>query len=186
MLARLMESQKVAVFRTKVQDKDNHLYDVEVHCRNLTVSSEAPDKATYIAIFPNTTERNKYENQLKTARDEAIEANKAKSQFLASMSHELRTPLNGVIGMTQLLEATELTSIQAEYLAACRTSGETLLTVIGDVLDFSKMEAGKLEETQLIPFVESIVQAASLQQKSQQIDLAKLCRSASKPGCHGR
>ena len=175
MLARLMDSQKVSVFRTKVQDRDNHLFDVEVHCRNLTVS-EAPDKATYIAIFPNTTERNKYENQLETARDEAIEANKAKSQFLASMSHELRTPLNGVIGMTQLLEATELTSIQADYLAACRASGETLLTVIGDVLDFSKMEAGKLElapkETQLIPFVESIVQATSLEKKTQQIDLA--------------
>ena len=175
MLVEAMHSQEVAVFRTTIQHKNNHLLNVEVHCRNLAVS-DTQEKATFIAIFPDLTERNKYENQLKKARDEAIEADKAKSQFLASMSHELRTPLNGVIGMTQLLESTELTSIQADYLAACRTSGETLLTVIGDVLDFSKMEAGKLEldpqETKLIPFVESIVQSTSLQEKTQSIDLA--------------
>ena len=175
MLAQTMSSQEVAIFPTKIQGKNNRSQDVEVHSRNLAVSN-IPEKATHIAIFPDTTERNKYENQLKNARDEAIEANKAKSQFLASMSHELRTPLNGVIGMTQLLASTELTSIQADYLAACRTSGETLLTVIGDVLDFSKMEACKLElapqETELIPFIESIVQATSLQQKTQSIDLA--------------
>jgi len=92
------------------------------------------------------------------------------------MSHELRTPLNGVIGMTQLLERTELTPTQADYLGACRTSGETLLTVIGDVLDFSKMEAGKLElnpeATELIPFIEHIVRATSLQQATRHVDLA--------------
>lgn len=175
MLAETMSSQEVAVFRTQIQTKSGCSKDVEVHSRNLAVS-EDPVKATFIAVFPDTTARNQYEKQLKDARDEAIKANKAKSRFLASMSHELRTPLNGVIGMTQLLEATELTPVQADYLAACRTSGETLLTVIGDVLDFSKMEAGKLkldpQETELIPFVENIVQATSLQQKTRHIDLA--------------
>ena len=174
MLSLAMDSQEVAVFRTKILDKDKRSQDVEVHCRNLTKSND-PAKATYIAIFPDITERNKYENELKNARDEAIQANEAKSRFLAAMSHELRTPLNGVIGMTQLLENTDLTSTQADYLASCRTSGETLLTVIGDVLDFSKMEAGKLElesrETELIPFIENILRATSLQQKAQHIDL---------------
>ena len=175
MLGRAMDSQEIAVFRTKVQGRDDRTQNVEVHCRNLTASND-PSKATYIAIFPDISAQNKYENQLKNARDEAIKANEAKSRFLAAMSHELRTPLNGVIGMTQLLEGTELTPIQADYISACRTSGETLLTVIGDVLDFSKMEAGKLEleprETELIPFIENIVRATSLQQQTNQIDLA--------------
>ena len=174
-LVQTMNSQEVAVFPTTLTTKSNEFLNIEVHCRNLTVSQD-PEQATYIAIFPDITARSKYENQLKKARDEAIEANNAKSRFLASMSHELRTPLNGVIGMTQLLECTDLTSNQADYLAACRTSGETLLTVIGDVLDFSKMEAGKLEldpqQTELIPFVENIVRASSLQQRTRHIDLA--------------
>ena len=173
-LVQTMRNQTVSIFPTKVSTKDLKELDVEVHCRNLG-ASEDPDKATYIAIFPDVTERIKYENELKEARDEAIKANKSKSQFVAAMSHELRTPLNGVIGMTQLLESTELTPTQADYLAACRTSGETLLTVIGDVLDFSKMEAGKLElelqETKLIPFIENVVRATNLQQGTRHVDL---------------
>ena len=175
MLVHTMNSQQVSVFETKICTKDNRTVDVEVHCRNL-LKSEDPDKATYITVFPDLTARIKQANELKEARDEAIKANKAKSRFVASMSHELRTPLNGVIGMTQLLENTDLTPTQADYLAACRTSGETLLTVIGDVLDFSKMEAGKLElkaqETKLIPFVENVVRATSLQQGTRHVDLA--------------
>ena len=175
MLLRVMKTREVAVFPTQVVTRDDQHLDVEVHSRILT-PSEDPEKAEYIAIFPDITARNQHEKELEQARDAAIEANKAKSRFLASMSHELRTPLNGVIGMTQLLERTELTPTQADYLGACRTSGETLLTVIGDVLDFSKMEAGKLElnpeETELIPFVEHIVRATSLQQATRHVELA--------------
>ena len=175
MMRQVMETQQVAVFQTEVTTKDDHQVAVEVHSRNLT-RSEEPEKAKYIAVFPDITARHKHEKELEQARDEAIEASKAKSRFLASMSHELRKPLNGVIGMTQLLERTDLTPVQADYLAECRTSGEHMLTVIGDVLDFSKMEAGKLElkseETELIPFIEHIVRAASLQQETRHVDLA--------------
>ena len=175
MLLQVMRTGEVAVFRTEVFTRDEQRIDVEVHSRILT-PSEDPEKAKYIAVFTDITARNQHEKDLELARDEAIEANKAKSRFLASMSHELRTPLNGVIGMTQLLERTELTPTQADYLGACRTSGETLLTVIGDVLDFSKMEAGKLElnpeETELIPFIEHIVRATSLQRATRHVDLA--------------
>ncbi len=79
------------------------------------------------------------------ARDAALAAGTAKGDFLATMSHELRTPLNAVIGMAGLLADTEMTPDQRERLDVIRASGETLLTLIGDILDVSKIEAGKLE-----------------------------------------
>jgi len=79
------------------------------------------------------------------ARADALEASRLKSEFVASMSHELRTPLNGVVGMTGLLRNTELDDVQERYVSALAVSSEALLGVIGDVLDFSKLESGHLE-----------------------------------------
>lgn len=175
MLLKTMQLKQLTVFPTKIQTQDKRELDVEVHCRNLT-ASDVPEKSTYITVFPDVTERNQYERELREARDEAIKANDAKSKFVAAMSHELRTPINGVIGMTQLLASTELTPTQADYLAACRSSGETLLAAIEDVLDFSQMEASKLklepQPTKLIPFIENILRATSLQQGTPDVDLA--------------
>jgi signal transduction histidine kinase/CheY-like chemotaxis protein len=84
-------------------------------------------------------------NDLTDARDAAQEANLVKSQFLANMSHEIRTPLNGVLGMAQVLATSELSPTQAEQIDVIQKSGATLLSVLNDLLDLSKIEAGRME-----------------------------------------
>ena len=93
----------------------------------------------------NITHRKLAERALVQAKDEAESATRAKSAFLATMSHEIRTPLNGVLGMAQAMAADDLSPVQRERLDDVRQSGESLLAILNDVLDLSKIEAGKLE-----------------------------------------
>ncbi|MDL2209232.1 response regulator [Desulfovibrio sp. OttesenSCG-928-O18] len=107
--------------------------------------------------------RRRYIEELKKAKDSAEHANKVKDRFLANVSHELRTPLNGMLSMLQLLEMSPLSTDQAEYAKSAATTGQTLLRIISDILDFSKMESGKLElECDPFDFKESLVSAVNL------------------------
>ena len=118
-------------------------------CRLITDDQGQP--ARLIGALQNVTERKAAERALLQAKEDAETANRAKSTFLATMSHEIRTPLNGVLGMAQAMAVDNgLSEIQRDRLDVIRQSGETLLAILNDVLDLSKIEAGKLEleETQ--------------------------------------
>lgn len=97
------------------------------------------------AISVDVTEEIERERELKKARRAAEAASESKSAFLANMSHEIRTPLNGVMGMAQVMSSTELSDEQREYMSTIVDSGKTLMTLLNDVLDLSKIEAGKLD-----------------------------------------
>jgi len=137
----------------------------------------------------SAVERQRIEEKLSDAKEAAEAANRAKSEFLANMSHEVRTPMNGILGMTELVLDSDLTSEQRDSIHIVRTSAESLLTVINDVLDFSKIEAGKLELDEvafpLCDFLDEVMQAFGLEAHRRGLELACEVKPAVPKSCIG-
>jgi two-component system sensor histidine kinase/response regulator len=119
--------------------------DVVVAASASQLHDEAGRHTGYIVVARDVTTIKAAELALQQAKEAAEAANRAKAEFLATMSHEIRTPMNGVLGMNDLLLASDLTAEQREYAGLVQTSARALLQVINDILDFSKIEAGRME-----------------------------------------
>ncbi len=139
------------------------------------VISEGPEGGSVLAIH-DISSRARTEQLLRQAAIDAEHANQSKSIFLATMSHELRTPLNGILGMARVLEATPLDSAQRDHVSVIRTSGESLLRIINDILDLSKIEAGKVEleevEFELVTLMDDLVKLLAPTAFSKGLELA--------------
>ena len=128
-----------------------------------------------VTIFREISKGQEVEREIKQARDIALETARLKSEFLANMSHEIRTPINGVIGMTELLLDSKLNKEQKELASIARESAQALLTMVNDILDFSRLESGKLEvksdDFRPLKVVEEVAELLGTQAQGKNLDL---------------
>jgi len=142
------DDHRVAESREIFEDTEQYKKSGEtryVHVMKSPVRDAAGNVVETQVVFWDVTAQKTAEEHREQAKAAAEAANRAKSTFLASMSHEIRTPLNAILGMTELVLETPLSAEQREYLTVIRESGEALFSLVSDILDFSRIEAGKLD-----------------------------------------
>ncbi|MBI1339293.1 response regulator [bacterium] len=142
---RAAERGEISAWGSDVRIKDLSGGYRWVHLRLRVLPDERGRPKSLVGIAVDLSKWKRLEAELRAAKDEAEANNRTKSQFLANMSHEIRTPLNGVLGMAQALKTSPLTPLQDEMVSTIIESGRSLTALLGDVLDLSKVEAGKLE-----------------------------------------
>ena len=135
----------IGALRTAEDALRRHSSDLRVVVEERTADLRRANDRLESRVRERTSELEQTNTQLQQARDTALEASRAKSEFLATMSHEIRTPMNSIIGMAELLSEAPLGSDQQEHVRIFKGAGETLLTLINDILDLSKVEAGQLD-----------------------------------------
>ena len=161
-------------FECKLCHRDGAAVHLQISA-NFVTFSEVQGDGLFFAFVRDVGDFKQTEADLRQAKEAAEAANRAKSDFLAAMSHEIRTPMNGLLGIADLLQYTPLNQQQQHYLGIMRNSGESLLRVINDILDYSKIEAGKLElesiDFDLRTLVEEVVNLFASQAHAKKLEL---------------
>jgi PAS domain S-box-containing protein len=146
-----------AAVETKLIHQDGHEIPVELSMSPI----ESNEARSICLVFRDISERIRLSNQLSLARDQAMESSRMKSEFVANMSHEIRTPLNAIVGMSDLLMGKQLAGTAQEFAVNIHDAAEVLLEIVNDILDYSKIEAGKMEMDQAELDVVSLVEVAT-------------------------